>query len=79
MAIRFKVIYDAPANDAVEIAVDIPRLTLAVGDEMCVVEHYHIRKDQKLAGASSLVDRIARYLSYRIRPKNGQTILCHRR
>ncbi len=78
MAISFEMIYYTAADDAVEIAVNIPRLTLAVGDEMRVVGHYHIRKDQKLAGASSFVDCIASYLGYRIRSENGQTILCYR-
>lgn len=42
-----EVIDDLPRNIPVHKSMDILRFHQAVGDEMKVVEHYHVGKDQK--------------------------------
>jgi hypothetical protein len=49
-----------PADNAVNKPMDVFRFSTAIGYEMNVIRHYHIRKDEEVSGLSCLPDGVAK-------------------
>ena len=61
---------------AVDIAKDHCGFLVAIGDEMKVVRHYDVGKDQEASGASSLIESLGRNDFDLVRAENWEPVFC---
>lgn len=76
VAILFEEINYPASNDAVDITKDRFRFLAAIGDEMKVVQHDDVSKDQKASGLSCFVEGIADDGFDLVSSEDWKTVFC---
>lgn len=73
--VLLQMIEDPLSDDPVDQSLKIRRLELAIGDQMQMIEHYHVRKDQKAVLAARFVDSIADDSGESLGPEDREPVL----
>lgn len=70
MAVFFEMVDDSSADNAINVSMYVPRLFTTVGYKVSVIGHDHVGEQEKIAGSSCFIDRIAGDFRDRIGAEN---------
>lgn len=78
MIVGFEMLDNATSGNAVEVTQDVGHVSRTVGDDMSVVRHDDVGKDQEVAGPPCLVKRTADNFFKGVGSKDGKPVVSYR-